>query len=1249
MDEHHKLLHPLLGRKCQIGKGQGNSLGFQGPSPSGDTLIIELQEKEMERKSTWPWRKKLEKINTSQLLATATPTSSALLPADLNDPSMPPFDDCSSMHLQHPKLRQIHEDANNVHAVSHGCGSEETVEMLAKKIVDLSSRLAAKDDLASQQSRIAKDAVEDLIMKDEQLKQHAMALKEEKAAREKAEAGCLSLQQELDKACQQKGVVEARMMQLNGALKECMDEMRHAKDQLELKAQEATSRKREWDRLKYELDTENAQLKRQLMEATAENIAISKSLQERGRSLNEIFETRSKVESESKILQVQIESLHKDMDADKYEIHVLKKELQIRNDEKEQNRKLADATHKQHLESVKKIAKFESECNRLRALVRKKLPGPAAIAQMRVEGDHVGKKRMPNPKTYPDQRDIETLNGRLMSMEDETKLLKESLAKKTVELQVARQLCARTASKLSSAEGIIEAMAKGQPLPTLSSEENHATPCSTKCDPMQQQSLALSPAPLSSGGETIEVMDWALSSEDGNNNDDELSTAESWASALIAELSHLKQDDGNPTLKTDENGKPGIRVIGPLVQDFDLKSALQELNTKLLSIGESILVLLSSMKCVGDQGLSFGMLGQIMEEFAFVKQVLLQVQKAVESIDMNQLKVVQLDKSLQGSDKTNKIDGSMVIDECNEDMMPPEINSDEKGTSKGSVRKIMEALFASAERKLENVESGAEGVLVRQRKGEDALDDDLRNLSEVAAAELLCKIGDLVKEHCIASWALADDVQVGCQNLVEETGRGRGEIDMSTGEISFGQRETDDGLISGTDEYGGSLETGGHKDNVLCSSRKATDGHHSSSADVANEGLQLDVGEASTVVGRDIGVDSVNVVEYELHLGKNGVDSVIDNVGDVHVELPVQIELLQHEVERLSAERNDLAAKLVASQGQLEQQLARIATLDAESLLLANEKSSLAQHLSDATARNQGLEEDLAEARASLDDLRQQVSSLTSELADQAARCQELQGNVIALSDVGASSKGIAQAETDGADGNGKHRKEREIASAKVQLAECQRTILVLGSQLRALSSVQDHVAAEPSFDSSLESATSTDHLNLPPMALAEAYGGGHVAERSNRSVRGQPAAYVRTRGGRLVSAEQYWGSGREVPVAGHEKQGTASHPSYSSRHKALPRHVYGVACAQSPLHEYATEQPAYAYSPPETALSSPATSPARYNLQIVKAQPLSSANLLNATSTAAAATGAVGCSSPSAVRRGSRIARFFARAKKQR
>ncbi|KAF5962036.1 hypothetical protein HYC85_003245 [Camellia sinensis] len=51
----------------------------------------------------------------------------------------------------------------------------------------------------------------------------------------------------------------------------------------------------------------------------------------------------------------------------------------------------AEVANKQHLKGVKKIAKLEAECQRLRGLVRKKLPRPAALAQMKLEVENLGR------------------------------------------------------------------------------------------------------------------------------------------------------------------------------------------------------------------------------------------------------------------------------------------------------------------------------------------------------------------------------------------------------------------------------------------------------------------------------------------------------------------------------------------------------------------------------------------------------------------------------------------------------------------------------------------------------------------------------------------------------------------------------------------------------------------------------------------------------------------------------------------
>jgi len=64
-------------------------------------------------------------------------------------------------------------------------------------------------------------------------------------------------------------------------------------------------------------------------------------------------------ETDHNALVIRLESIEKDNAFLKYEAQLLEKELAIRNEERELNCRAADASHKLHLQSVKKIANLE--------------------------------------------------------------------------------------------------------------------------------------------------------------------------------------------------------------------------------------------------------------------------------------------------------------------------------------------------------------------------------------------------------------------------------------------------------------------------------------------------------------------------------------------------------------------------------------------------------------------------------------------------------------------------------------------------------------------------------------------------------------------------------------------------------------------------------------------------------------------------------------------------------------------------
>ncbi|KAK6115759.1 hypothetical protein DH2020_008028 [Rehmannia glutinosa] len=198
----------------------------------------------------------------------------------------------------------------------------------------------------------------------------------------------------------------------------------------------------------------------------------------------------------------------------------------------------AEVANKQHLEGVKKIAKLEAECQRLRGLVRKKLPGPAALAQMKLEVENLGRdygeprlRRSPMTPTtthfsqMPEfslenslkyQKENELLTERLLEMDEQTRMLKEALANRNSELQASRSICAQTASKLQNLEAQLRANAQ-----------------------------------VSTGGFSSQKVSDQLMSEDGN--DDNVSCAGSLATVSMSELSYIQKEKNADSPHKSEN------------------------------------------------------------------------------------------------------------------------------------------------------------------------------------------------------------------------------------------------------------------------------------------------------------------------------------------------------------------------------------------------------------------------------------------------------------------------------------------------------------------------------------------------------------------------------------------------------------------------------------------------------------------------------------------------------------------------
>ncbi|KAK7358774.1 hypothetical protein VNO77_00713 [Canavalia gladiata] len=202
------------------------------------------------------------------------------------------------------------------------------VKILTDKLATALLNISAKEDLVKQHAKVAEEAV---------------------SGWEKAENEVSSLKQQLDAAKQKNSILEDRVSHLDGALKECMRQLRQAREVQEQKILEAVvNNSRDWESKRSELEGKVAQLEAQLQTAKADAAASIRS---------DLHQKLEAVEKESSSLKLELQSRLE--------------ELEFRIAERDLSAQAAETASRQHLESVKKVAKLEAEYRRLKAGARK--------------------------------------------------------------------------------------------------------------------------------------------------------------------------------------------------------------------------------------------------------------------------------------------------------------------------------------------------------------------------------------------------------------------------------------------------------------------------------------------------------------------------------------------------------------------------------------------------------------------------------------------------------------------------------------------------------------------------------------------------------------------------------------------------------------------------------------------------------------------------------------------------------------
>ncbi|XP_011027524.1 PREDICTED: filament-like plant protein isoform X3 [Populus euphratica] len=263
-------------------------------------------------KRKWLWKRKSSERSPGETDSSGSISSHSERFSDDQEPSKAsPTDSAQSPEVT-SKTITTDEDVND------------RIKSLTDKLSAALVNVSAKDDLVKQHVKVAEEAV---------------------AGWEKAENEVTALKKQLEVAIQQKAGLEDRVSHLDGALKECVRQLRQAREELEEKIHEAVVQKSlEWESIKSELENQFIELKTKEPATKSESPAPI---------VDELCQKLEYLEQENATLKLELLSQSE--------------ELEIRTIERDLSTQAAEAASKQHLESIKKVAKLEAECRRLKA------------------------------------------------------------------------------------------------------------------------------------------------------------------------------------------------------------------------------------------------------------------------------------------------------------------------------------------------------------------------------------------------------------------------------------------------------------------------------------------------------------------------------------------------------------------------------------------------------------------------------------------------------------------------------------------------------------------------------------------------------------------------------------------------------------------------------------------------------------------------------------------------------------------
>ncbi|XVE49222.1 hypothetical protein DITRI_Ditri01bG0065100 [Diplodiscus trichospermus] len=936
-------------------------------------------------------------------------------------------------------LKRIDEEVQNPPMEGR---RDRVVKNLNEKLASVLFDCHAKDDLLTKNVKMAP---EDNV----------------NAGLEKAEADAVFLKKELDEALRQEKLANEKLTHSDAALKECMQQLNFVREEQEQRIRDAiTKTSSEFEKVQKALQDKLTETNRKLEELACENSCLSKALLVKEKSIEDQKKHKSQAEAEFSALMARLDLTEKESAFLKYEFHVLEKELEIRNEEMEYNRRSADLAHKQHLDGIKKIAKLEAECQKLRLLLQKRLPGPAAMVKMKNEVEMLGRDKTAmrgrkqnstrdlivrdNTAENP-TKNINLLLEKLHYIEEENRMLKEIVTKKNAEMQSLSSVYSQTSSRPRQVDIQPKELFKGQ----NSMELVRSSPVSSELS-------------LTSG--------FDIGSTDGS-----ISSC-SWANALISESAHPV----NKTLKNSMQHKaitvPEIRLMDDFVEmeklalvsggEYNIVSDGEEMvpfgqghcgfsNTKQMHsrvvTGERsfdwlqvVLHAISEHKCISNRSLD-----EILEDI----KIALGCSNLLSGPDVNKTACsrhpIECDplhisgyiswKSPNTFPTVGSLSGASIVETPAEKTKKPQFHSN----LRMSICKIIELIEGIGQTSY----STSATFLERNQtpKQSPVHVDYFVRVFQWKSSELSTVLQQFLRT---------------CNDLLNE----RSDIENFAGELSFALDWIVNNCVTPTEASSARDKIKRHFGwNESQSEKEVGSGGH---------GLVLESNMKHISEEQSPCLDSF----ASLHDQNRSVVAQEDNGW---CSLEEENKRLKDDLKNMEARLESVTDKSEALTAQLHESEEILGRLQTELKILKESNEMIEDQIENQKSINEDLDTQLTVAKAKLNEIFQKFSSLEVELEYKNSCCEDLEATCLELQ---LQLESVAKKETPKYVMNREGKQSQngwEITAASVKLAECQETILNLGKQLKVLASPHDAALFDKVFSNSGAATTAINNRKV--------------------------------------------------------------------------------------------------------------------------------------------------------------------------